>query len=192
MTFDFAVSSNAIPRTDLAQDASMLRPIPLREIFVFDSGALLPAAGTADDLGFYQTTHGTGFPHIQTGDVKAAGCVRKCRFTITLPPEYVAGGAIFIRARGGMVTTVADGDSIIDFAAYKAAGAVKTGSDLVETAATSINDLDWDDYDFAITGESLVPGDELDVLCTVTVTDAATVGEVRCGFRILFGCTCRG
>lgn len=185
-----------IARTDLAQDADMLHPIPLKDIYIFDSAtaADLTTGGT-DDLGIYPGTHGTSFPYIGTGDVKAAGCTRKCRFTFVLPPEFVAAGAVFIRARAGMVTTVADTSATIDFAAYKAAaltGATKTGSDLVLTSATTINSLDWADVDFEIDGTGLVAGDEIDVLCIITIVDAATATAVIGGFRPLIGCTKRG
>lgn len=182
-----------IPRTDLDQDASMLHAIPLKDIFIWDnvSATALTTAG-ADDLGIYPGTHGTHFPYIGTADVKNAGCTRKCRFTFVVPPEYVAAGAIYILSRSGMVTTVASTSATIDFEAYKANGAVITGTDLVSTAATSINSLTWADRQFALDGSGLEPGDELDILCTITIADTATATEVIGGFRPLIGCTKRG
>jgi len=184
-----------IPREDLEQDANKLFEIPPREMFVFDSGAVLPTAGASDDLGFYQGTHGTNFPYVGTGDFTATSVTRKARFTFTLPPEYVSDGAIFIRFRAGMVTTVADSSCTIDAAAYKAsatAGAVITGSDKVTTVATSINSLTWADYDFALDASGFVAGDEIDVLVTIAGVDSVNTTAVIAGFRAFIGCTIRG
>jgi hypothetical protein len=184
-----------IPREDLEQDANKLFQIHPRSLFVFDSGAVLPAAGTADDLGFYQGTHGTNFPYVGTGDFKASSITRKARFTFTLPECYVPDGAIFIRFRAGMVTTIADTSCTIDAAAFKAsstAGAVITGADRVTTSAKDINSLTWSDIDFAIDQAGFVPGDELDVLVTIAGVDAASATNVIGAFRAFIGCTIRG
>ena len=185
-----------IPREDLEQDANKLFEIPPRTLFVFDSGAVLPAAGASDDLGFYQGTHGTNFPYVGTGDIKTLGATtRKARFTFTLPPEYVSDGALFIRFKAGMVTTVADTSCTIDAAAFKAsatAGGVITGADRVSTSATSINSLTWDDIDFALDQSGFVAGDEIDVLVTIAGVDAASGTAVIGAFRAFVGCTIRG
>ena len=184
-----------IPREDLEQDANKLFEIPPREMFVFDSGAVLPTAGASDDLGFYQGTHGTNFPYVGTGDFKTTSITRKARFTFTLPPEYVSDGALFVRMRAGMVTTVADTSCTIDVAAFKAsstAGAVITGSDKVSTAATTINSLTWDDIDFALDQSGFVAGDEIDVLVTIAGVDGAGATAVIAAFRAFVGCTIRG
>lgn len=196
-TFQIAGQTVALPETlreNLAQDAAaiMLREINPRSVYVFDSGVLLPTAGTADDLGFYQGTHGTDVPYIGTGDVKNTTTSRKCRFTFSLPPEYVAGGAVIILARAGMKTTVASTTATIDFTAYKANGTVITGTDLVETVAQSINSITFDDIAFSLTPTGLLPGDEFDVVCTVDIADTATATAVIGAFRLFYGCTSRG
>ena len=184
-----------IAREDLEQNANKLFEIAPRSLFVFDSGAALPTAGTADDLGFYQGTHGSAFPYVGTGDFKATSITRKARFTFTLPPEYVSDGAVFIRFRAGMVTTVAGTSCTIDAEAFKAsttAGATVSGSDLITTTATTINSLTWANIDFSVTQTGLVAGDELDVLITIAGVDAATATAVIAGFRAFVGCTIRG
>ena len=184
-----------IAREDLEQNANKLFEIAPRSLFVFDSGAALPTAGAADDLGFYQGTHGSSFPYVGSGDFKASSITRKARFTFTLPPEYVSDGAVFIRFRAGMVTTVAGTSCTIDAEAFKAsttAGATVSGTDLVTTSATTINSLTWSNVDFAITSAGLVSGDELDVMITVVGVDAATATSVIAGFRAFVGCTIRG
>jgi hypothetical protein len=184
-----------IAREDLEQNANKLFEVAPRSLFVFDSGAALPAAGTADDLGFYQGTHGSAFPYVGTGDFKASSITRKARFTFTLPPEYVSDGAVFIRFRAGMVTTVAGTSCTIDAEAFKSsttAGATVSGSDLITTTATTINSLTWSNIDFSVTQTGLVAGDELDVLITIAGVDAATATAVIAGFRAFVGCTIRG
>jgi hypothetical protein len=139
--------------------------------------------------------HGSGFPYVSTGDFKASSITRKARFTFTLPPEYVSDGAVFIRFRAGMVTTVAGTSCTIDAEAFKAsttAGATVSGSDLITTTATTINSLTWSNIDFSVTQTGLVAGDELDVLVTIAGVDAATATAVIAGFRAFVGCTIRG
>lgn len=193
MRFDLSLQSDAIPRSDLSQDAEMLQPLNLGNWRVFDAlQTVLPGTAASDDLGIVGGTHGTNFPFISTGDVKAAGCTRKARFVTSIRAEFVREGSLFIRARAGMVTTVADVSATIDFSVFKAGGAVVSGSDLVTTAAISINSLDWDDYDFAFNSAGLIESDELDILATIVVADSATATAVIAGFRAFLGCTIRG
>lgn len=184
-----------IPRSDLEQDADQLMTIAIPEWRIFDAfGSTLPNAGASDDLGVYGGTVGTNAPYIGTGDVKTTDVTRKARVLIPVRNEFVLEGAMYIRARAGMVTTVAGTSATIDFSAYKCSGAVTGGSDLVTTAAQSINSLTWADYDFAISTAGLVAGDELDILATIAITDSGsgTVTAVIGGFRAFIGCTIRG
>lgn len=186
------------PRISLAQDGSMLYPVPLESLRVFDAFAtVLPGTPAADDLGLVGGTFGTDVPFASTGDVKALGTTtRRARFTFQLPPEYVSGQSVFIRAFAGMKTTISDGACTIDFEAYETgtgtSGTLITGSDLVTTAATSIKSLTWADYDFAITATDLVAGNWLDVRMSIAVTDAATGTAVIAGARVSVGCSIKG
>ena len=184
-------------RSQLAQDGSMLQGVPLESLRVFDAFAtLLPGTPAADDLGLVGGTFGTDVPFASTGDVKAAGCTRKARFTIQLPAEYVTGQSAFIRANAGMKTTIADGSATIDFSAYLmgtgTSGSVVSGSDLVTTAAQSINSLTWANKDFALDPTDLAAGSRLDVLMTITVVDTATPTAVIAGARPDFACSIKG
>lgn len=188
----------SFPRADLASDASMLQPLPLREFGVFDAFATaLPSSGASDDLGLYGGTHGTAFPYIGTGDVKTLGAVtRKARVVTAMRAEFVGpSAAAFVRLRAGMITTVASVSATIDVAAYKAHasdGGVITGSDLILTTAQSINSTTWADKDFELDTTSLSAGDELDILVSIAVNDASSVTAVIAGFRAFLGCTIRG
>lgn len=179
--------SGAKPETQrayLQQEGSQVYEVPMERVRVFDSAALLPAAATSDDLGLYLAAGGVGVGglYIGTGDVGTGGCTRKARFRFVLPPEYVAAASIFIRAKAGMITTVADGSATIDFSVYEEDGdSTLTNTDLVTTAAMTINSETWANKDFVIDGDNLAPGDTIDVLMTITVVDTATGDDVIAG-----------
>jgi hypothetical protein len=185
-------------RTNLAQEGTMLFPLPVTGFRVWDAFAtVLPGTPASDDLGLVGGTVGTDFPMISTGDVKALGTTtRKARCIFQLPPEYVTGQSVFIRAFAGMKTTVSDGACTIDFSVYESgittSGSLVAGADLVTTAATSIKFLSWANYDFAITATDLAAGDWLDILMTIAVTDAATGTAVIAACRPSISCTIKG
>ena len=159
------------------------------EIVRFDGGALarpydvldrvLGADGAA--LGIAETA-GDFFRNIGTNQflIDGEATVNETEvsvgwFQFTLPPEYVPGGAISIRAAAGIVLA---GDAsltsaTIDFSAYKQAVDGTVGSDLVTTAATAITTA-FGNKDFVVTPTGLVPGDVLVVKMTTSVVEAAT------------------
>jgi hypothetical protein len=166
----------ALSRSQLTQEDNAPYKVPFESWRVWDAfGTLLPATPANDDLGIVGGTFGSASPSIQTGDLKSAGATsRRARVTFSLPPEYVAGQSVTIRAHAGMLTTVADASATIDFEVYKSDDEAGIGSDLCATAAQSINSLTLSDKDFAITATGLAPGDTLDIRMTVAVNDAAT------------------
>ncbi len=139
----------------------------------------LPGTSATDDLALVGGTFGTAAPSIQTSDMKALGSVtRKARMSVRLPHTYVAGQSVTIRAKCGMITTVADVAATIDFSAYRAGDDLTIGSDLVTTAAQSINSLTYADKDFVLDAATLAPGDTIDIQMSVLVNDAATATAV--------------
>lgn len=157
-------------------------PIPLTDLRIWDAmQTVLPGTPSSDDLALIGGTFGTATPSVRTEDLKAAGATNKrARFLVQLPWEYVAGETVTIRAKAGMITTVAGTSATIDFEAYKlqADPDDAIGSDLVSTSATTINSLTFADVDFTITPTSLSPGDILDVRLTIAVNDGATATAV--------------
>lgn len=146
-----------------------------------DGVTLVTATASTTNFGAVYGTPGTDFPHLETIDGKAATTAVVARRLFKLPPNYVAGSAITIRARCGMKTTVADNSAAttIDFAAYSNSGVANGSSaDLVTTAAQSINSLTAANYDFVVTPTSLVAGQDILLQMTLTVTDAATATAV--------------
>ncbi len=157
-------------------------PIPLTDFRVWDAlQTLLPGTPSADDLGLVGGTFGTATPSIRSEDLKTLGATNKrARFLVQLPWEYVAGESITLRFMAGMITTVAGTSATLDCEAYKLQDDPDDaiGSDLVSTAAQSMNSLTFANLDFVITPTTLSPGDILDVRITAAVNDGASVTAV--------------
>lgn len=170
-------------------------PIPLTDFRVWDNMAeLLPTAGATDDLGIIEGTFGSATPSLRTEDLKAAGATNnRARVLVQLPWEYEAGQSVTLRFKAGMITTVSDTTATLDCEAYKlqADPDDAIGSDLVSTAATTINSLTFGDISFTVTPTNLSPGDILDVRITTAVNDAATGTAVIAGItsaKLLVDC----
>jgi len=159
--------------------------VPLTDFRVWDAMQTnLPGTPATDDLGLVGGTFGSATPLMRSEDLKTAGATNKrARVLVQLPWEYVAGQSVTLRFKAGMITTVADTTATLDCEAYKlqADPDDAIGSDLVSTAATTINSLTFADIDFVLTATSLSPGDILDVRVTAAVNDAASVTAVYAG-----------
>lgn len=169
-----------IPRADLIQDANAAYPIPWSSWRVWDAyQTVLPGTSASDDLGLYGGTFASASPSIKTYDVKAAGAVTLyARTMLWMPPEYDAGQTVTLRFYAGMVTTVADTTATIDAQCYESDKAAGIGSDLVTTAATTINSLTPANKDFVVTSSGLTAGDILDLRVAIAINDAATATAV--------------
>lgn len=180
---DLTVSGtfNGVTRASINQTELAEFTIPHTAWRVWDAFQTnLPGTSAADDLGLYGGTWATNTPAIKSYDVKAAGTITLyARAMVRLPAEYDAGQSVAIRAKAGMQTTVADTSCLLDFEAYLSdeAGAV-SGSDLVGTAATTMNSLTAANIDFTLTTTALTPGAFLDVRMKVVSVDAATATAV--------------
>lgn len=177
--------SPLITRANLEQDSNQLYVVPLTSAKVWDAAnSNLPGTPAADDLGLVTGTWGTDTPNIQTGDLKAAGATtRYALFELSLPPEYVVTGSVSLRFSAGMFTTVADTTCTLDAAVYLTdREGLVSGGDICSTAAQSINNLVFDDIDFAITSATLNPGDTLlarvEIACNDAATGTAVIGAI--------------
>lgn len=168
-------ASAAIERSKLAAEQRKDN-IPLELLRVHDAfQTSLPTTAASDDLGLIIGTYGTDAVVVQTSDAKATSVTQRARFSYRLPMNYVDGEAISVVAYAGMKTTVSDGTATVDFEVYKkddSTGLV--GSDLVTTAATTINSLTASAKTFTIDPTGLNHGDELDIRVTIAITDGAT------------------
>jgi hypothetical protein len=165
-----------IPRDSLTQDDFQPVEIPLTSLRVWDAFATPIGSPANDDLGITAGTFATGAPYVSAGDLKAAGATtRRARCLVALPYNYVAGQSVRVTLTAGMLTTIADTSCTVDVEAYKLDGdATVGGSDVVATAAQSMNSLTFADLDFELTPSTLDAGTLLDVRISVTCTDAAT------------------
>lgn len=171
----FGTIAPARPRTELARETKTY-PVALDRLRVWDAFAtVLPATGGTDDLGLYGGTFATNAPKVSSGDVKNSTTTRYARFLFELPPEYIAGDTVTIRASAATETTVASSSSTIDFEVWRSdRDGTIGGSDLCATSATSINATSFSDKDFSVTPATLSPGDILDVRVTLACSDTAT------------------
>jgi hypothetical protein len=172
------VTTDGVKRDDLVQDVLKPFTIPLERWMKADLSAILGSAGTTH-LGLVPGTHGSASPSIQTSDAKATTVTQVMRQSIPVPAEYQAGETLILRLHAGMLTSAGDGTATIDVVAYKSNEEAGIGSDLCATAAQSIKSLTLADKDFTITSTSLSPGDLLDVLVTIAITDSATGTAVK-------------
>lgn len=179
-----SITYSSIPlltRAEIATEQNAVYSVPLTEFRIWDALAtnLTGTAGTDDLALITGATLGTNAPTIQAGDLKAAGATtRYARCQIPLPIEYKAGGAVTIRVKAGMTTTVADTSCTVDFQVYRITRDSTEGADICATAATTINSTTFADVSFTITPTTLNPGDLLDVRMALICTDAATATAV--------------
>lgn len=188
---DIRISGSITPAIARANILTMVElqpfPIPLTSFRVWDNmAALLPTAGGTDDLGIIEGAFGSATPSLQTEDLKAEAVsptLNYARTLIQLPWEYVAGQTVTLRFKAGMITTVSDTTATLDCEAYKLQEDPDDaiGSDLIATAAQSINSLTFANVDFTVTPTSLSPGDILDLRIKTAVNDGATGTAVIAG-----------
>lgn len=169
-----STAAGTVARADITQETAGYT-INMTDMRVWNACAsFLPSAAAADDMGLITGTFGTDPLLLQGIDFKAATTDERCRFSFVLPVEYVAGGAITVRVRAGMNTTISDGTATVDVECYVNDEDGTVTADLCSTAAQSINDLVAADKDFTITPAGRVAGEQMDIVLTFGGTDGAT------------------
>lgn len=172
-------ASATTARSSLGQDDLQPYPILQEDWYLFDSTIHAPLGATAlsaDDLIYTYGAAGTAEATIKATDFGGTSATQKARVRVTLPPEYVAGETITLRANAGMLTTVSNQTCTIDFNVYRHAAPTV---DICATAATTINSLVLANKDFTITPTACVPGDILDILMTVAGVDDTNAGVME-------------
>ena len=162
----------AIARTKLATDTTQKYALDV----VSDAGAALLAAETA---GTFNRSIAANVQLIQgeITDNETEASVGYAQFT--LPPEYVAAGAVVLRIPCKVVLTAAavDNGSTIDAEVFESDGAGAVGADICATAAQTFAALDtWYNKDFTVTATGLLPGDVLNIKITATIIDSEAGG----------------
>lgn len=191
---NYTIAGNAdIATTKLAQRVLAESVIPFTSLRVWDAVASnLPSAAAADDLGLVTGTWATNPVRVTAGDVKTTGSTRRLYFAVPIPANYEDGQTIQVRIRAKMETTVADTSCMIDLEAYVGTSGT-LGSDLVTTAAQSMNSLTAASYDFTINPIGVDPGDLLECRLSIAYNDAATATAVTPAvYKIALLCDTRG
>ncbi|MBE3044089.1 hypothetical protein IMZ48_16260 [Candidatus Bathyarchaeota archaeon] len=152
-------------------------------------GTFADLGATGDDtvLGLAGGTYGTNGPRLIGSAANASSKSEYARLLWTLPPEYVAGSDLTFRFRCQVDGSAAVSQTIdLSCRLVDAEGGV--GADLVEEAAQALP-IAWANVDFTVTGATLSPGDELDILLTLAVNDTGgslnRSGEVG---AVIIGC----
>lgn len=183
LTVTGAITGN-IARTNLVTETATPFPLPIADWRVWDAFATaLPGTPAADDLAVTAGAFGTGTPYIRASDVDNSTATQYARIAVMIPHTYVATGLAALRFSAGMLTAIASSAATLDVEAYLfAEDTLKSGSDLVNTAAQSINSLTFADYTFNLVATTLTPGAWLDIRIVITATDvgvsAATIPAI--------------
>lgn len=189
---DIAANAN-IASSKMEQRVLAEYRVPMNAFRVWDAITSNPVSAAAnDDLGLLTGAWGSGVNKITAGDCKAATTTRHIYFSIPVPPNYDDGQTIQLRVRAKMETTLSDGTCTLDATAYIANDGTLT-SDLVATAAQSMNSLTAANYDFTLSSGSIDPGDLLEVRLTVACVDSATATAVTPAiYEVSLRCDTRG
>ena len=164
-------------RSSLLTDTAKCYTVPLVAMRVWDAMQTnLPGTAANDDMGLVGGTFGTDNPTLQGVDFGGTASDEMCRFQFALPAEYVSAGAVTIRLRAAMLTTVADTACTVDVECYKSDRDGDVGSDICATAAQSMNSLTPANKDFSITATGLAAGDLLDIRLAFAGSDTGNLG----------------
>jgi len=155
--------------------------IPLTEFRTHNDMAVnLPAAAADDDMGLVTGTPGTHAPTLQGVDFGGTTSDEEGTFHFSLPNSYIAGAAVTVRVRAGMLTTVSDGTATLDCEAYLDDEDGTVSSDSCATAAQSINSVALADYDFVLTTTYYSPGETVVINLTFAGSDTGNAGVMAC------------
>lgn len=162
----FTATFTEVERSVLTIELLKTYFLPFREFGVHDDFAAdLPTVAVADDLGLATGVFGTGIPHLISRDLNALGATTGyARTLFSMPAEYVTGSAIQLRLVSGMLTAAASVSALADAEIFVSAkNTLKQGSDLVSTAAISMNSTVFSSAIFDVSSSTLVPGSLLDI-----------------------------
>ncbi len=162
-----------IHRSMLVQDDAAIYTISLPTFRRHnDFSALLPTNPTATDHGC-KGAYGAASPYLKGHTPNNQAKTQYSRVGFALPPEYVDGGAIILRASARRFDTPVN-TYTLRFAVRKTDRESGIGANICPTAAVSPAEA-WGDHDFTITPTGLVSGDLLDIRCETVLDDTGGV-----------------
>jgi len=163
----FGVPGVHLPRGRLATDDGARYSIPL---FAFKRVADLtdlPNAGDGTNMGL--AAGSSGSQRLQTTAINNNHVTETVRTLFALPPEYVAGESVTLRAH--VQCPDVNVSATLDAEVYKSDRAGGNGGDICATDAIDIDGAAWTDKSFTITPAGLAPGDVLDITLTIDADD---------------------
>lgn len=133
----------------------------------------LPITAAADDLAVIGGTFLTNAPVLQTSDAKATTVTQKARFQYRVPDDYIPGDDAKVVCVAELITTIANGTATLDLEVARVAA---PGTDIQSTAAVDFKFAPGTSTTctFVLTATDLVPGEMLDCVFTVGITDSGT------------------
>ncbi|MFZ5833019.1 MAG: hypothetical protein ACOY3P_23275 [Planctomycetota bacterium] len=165
-------TAGTIDRTQLTQDDLAVFTVPLTELRATGTLAQLGnAAGTPSGaMGLTPGTHGTNTPIVVGEAANQNSKTNLARLQFVLPPEYVAGETITLRAHA-KVSAAPQVGATLDVECFVSDGEAGPGAgDICATAAKNLT-TSYADHDFTITPTGLAAGDVLDIEITAVVND---------------------
>ena len=178
------ISTAAIARSKLAQDALVKYSIPWHCFKKNDMVTPLPTAGDSTNLGIVAGTHGTASPMLAGAGANNNTKTETARFSFALPAEYDAAQTVTLRCHA-RVDAVANTSATLDAQCFESDTEAGISAELCTTAATTINSTSWANVDFTITATDLVAGDMLDVELTTVVNDTGGSGTCKANIGLV-------
>lgn len=170
---NISVSIDQFVRTDLESELLEF-PIPILGNWHSASGSVARLTGTSSgsNLHIYESGgFGSDSPILRCNNADGTTITMSARTYFAVPECYVPGGTLKVRLRAGVITNVSDNTAVVDVDVFENDKAGGVGSQLVTSAAQSINSLVFTDKDFTINAASINPGDVLDIKVTIDITD---------------------
>jgi hypothetical protein len=177
--------ADGVPRAQLAENALAAYPLPLTG---WVDATVLPLTTPPAATLFGLSAVGTGVLGIASAEVDSASDTPNMATTFVFPPEYVAGGDVWLTVNCKM--TAAATVKTIDVVVNKvdvSAGTV--GVDICATAVQTIS-TSFAAYTFVITSTTLSPGDTIQINVAGAITEAGVapttmqISRVKIAFDI--------
>lgn len=181
----------AIKRSKFAQDATQNFFIPHTTFRIWDDlDSFLSDSSSGDDMAYPGTA---GLNTFRTANVDNGGAFAVyARALPYMPPEYDPFQTVNILINCGMVTNTADTCNV-DCQLYRNNKDMTVSSDLISTAAQSMNSTTFALKTFNVTATEMLPGDSLDLRIEISGTDGSvtgvTVGSIQ---YVAIQCDVRG
>lgn len=160
-------------------------PIDVENWRIWDNYRSLLGAPGSDDLGIGGSgvpVWATSVPYLSTSNSNAASLLQYARTTVKIPRTYVAGQTLKLNFAAGMLSAVCSTSALLTVEAYLSGrNTLISGSQLVTTAAQSLNSLTFAELAYELAVGTLTAGAWLDIrilIATINATASAMYGTI--------------